>query len=98
MKVIKLTPKASEDLEAIWLYSHEQFGLAKADDYIHRFSDIFDVLATHDIGVARPELGKGIYSLPVERHVIFFIPTVSVISVIRILNQSQDATHHLSWR
>jgi toxin ParE1/3/4 len=97
MKEIKFTPKAIEDLEAIWLYSYEQFGQIKADDYVGHLSDIFDVLATHDIGVKRPELDERIFSLPIERHVVFFIPDSSVVTVIRILNQSQDAIRHFSW-
>ncbi|AVF38001.1 type II toxin-antitoxin system RelE/ParE family toxin [Rahnella sikkimica] len=98
MKEINLTPKANEDLEDIWSYSQENFGVVKADDYISRFSDIFDVLATHEIGSLRPELGEHIFSLPIEKHVIFFIPSDTAITVIRILNQSQDVLRHLVWR
>lgn len=71
MKEINLTPKATADLEAIWLYSEIKFGVVKADEYIGRFSDIFDVLAAHEIGTRRLELGDHIFSLPVEKHVIF---------------------------
>jgi toxin ParE1/3/4 len=67
MKEINLTPKATEDLEAIWLYSQEQFGLAQADEYVGRFSDIFDVLAVHEIGTERPELGENMFSLPIKK-------------------------------
>lgn len=98
MKEINLTPKANGDLENIWLYSQENFGVVKADEYINRFSNIFDVLATHEIGTQRPELGEHIFSLPIKRHVIFFIPSDTSITVIRILNQSQDVVRHLSWR
>ncbi|WP_459177263.1 type II toxin-antitoxin system RelE/ParE family toxin [Ewingella americana] len=97
MKEINLTPKATEDLEAIWSYSQEQFGLAKADEYISRISNIFEVLATHEIGTERRELGEHIFSLPIERHVIFFVPSEFSITVIRVLNQSQDVVRHLSW-
>lgn len=96
MKTIELSPKAVEDLEAIWLYSYEHFGLMKADDYIERISAIFDVLATHQVGTHRPELGEGICVLPIEQHVIYFIATASTVTVIRILNQLQDAPHHIS--
>ena len=41
MRTIELTPKATEDLESIWLYSFELYGEVKADNYISRFSDIF---------------------------------------------------------
>ena len=97
MRTIELTPKATEDLESIWLYSFEHYGEVKADNYISRFSDIFSVLTTHNIGTARPELGEDICSLPIEQHVIFFLSTLTSITVIRILNHAQDATRHLSW-
>lgn len=97
MRTIELTPKASEDLESIWLYSFERYGEAKADSYITRFSDIFNALALHDIGTPRPELGDGICSLPIEQHVIFFLSAKTSITVIRVLSHAQDATRHLSW-
>lgn len=98
MKEIELTPKAEEDLETIWDYSFRQFGLAKADEYIDRLAAIFDVLATHEIGTRRPELGEDICSLPVEQHMIYFISSYSVVTIIRILSQSQDTSRHEPWR
>lgn len=50
MKEIELTPKAEEDLEAIWDYSFRQFGIIQVDAYIGRIAAVFDVLAMHDIG------------------------------------------------
>lgn len=97
MRTIELTPKATEDLESIWLYSFEHYGEVKADNYVSRFSDIFSVLTMHSIGTPRPELGEGISSLPIEQHVIFFLSTQTSITVIRILSHVQDATRHLSW-
>lgn len=87
-----------ETLENIWLYGQIQFCVAKADEYVARFSEIFDILAKHEIGTQRPELGENIFSLPIEKHVIFFVPSESSITVIRILNQSQDVIRHISWR
>lgn len=98
MKEIELTPKAEEDLETIWDYSFRQFGMAQADEYISRLAAIFDVLATHEIGTQRPELGEDIYSLPVEQHMIYFISSSSAVTIIRILSQSQDTSRHEPWR
>lgn len=56
MKEINLTPKANEDFEDIWSYSQENFGVVKADNYIRLFSDIFDGLATLELGTQRPEI------------------------------------------
>jgi len=98
MKEIELTPKAEEDLEAIWDYSFRLFGVDQADAYIGRIATVFEVLAMHDIGTHRAELGEDIYSLPVEQHMIYFVPSHSVITVIRILSQSQDTARHEPWR
>ena len=94
MKAIELTPKAEEDLEAIWDYSFRHFGVIQADEYIGRITAVFEVLATHDIGTRRSELGENICSLPVAQHMIYFVPVHTVITIIRILSQSQDKTRH----
>ncbi|EAB5742244.1 TPA: type II toxin-antitoxin system RelE/ParE family toxin [Salmonella enterica] len=40
MRMVKLTPKASEDLENIWHYGWQHFGEIQADRYINHLSDI----------------------------------------------------------
>lgn len=97
MKEIELTPKAEEDLQAIWNYSLQQFGVIKADEYIDRISAVFEVLARHEVGTHRTELGENIYSLPVEQHIIYFVPSFSAITIIRILSQAQDTVRHFPW-
>ncbi|HFZ8994117.1 TPA: type II toxin-antitoxin system RelE/ParE family toxin [Citrobacter freundii] len=97
MKTVQLTPKASKDLEAIWLYGYQHFGESQADNYIGHLSEIFDILSIHSIGTPRPELGELIYALPFESHIIYFLQTDRDIIVIRILSQSQDAARHLRW-
>ncbi|ELE9734933.1 type II toxin-antitoxin system RelE/ParE family toxin [Enterobacter kobei] len=98
MKEIELTPKAEEDLEAIWDYSFRHFGVIQADEYIGRIAAVFEVLATHDIGTRRPELGENICTLPVAQHMIYFVSSRSVVTIIRILSQSQDTARHEPWR
>ncbi|HDT2108492.1 TPA: type II toxin-antitoxin system RelE/ParE family toxin [Enterobacter roggenkampii] len=85
-------------LSSSWNYSFRQFGVVQADAYIGRIAAVFDVLAMHDIGTHRAELGDNICSLPVEQHMIYFVSSHSVITVIRILSQSQDTARHESWR
>ena len=98
MKTIKLTPKASRDLEDIWYYGYHHFGEDQADKYINQLSGIFQVLSDNNIGTLRPELGEHIRALPVERHMIYFLQTDYNIIVIRILGQHQDAGRHLNWQ
>jgi toxin ParE1/3/4 len=48
----------------------------------------------HDIGTHRAELEEDICSLPVEQHMIYFVSSRSVVTIIRILSQSQDTAQH----
>lgn len=98
MKEIELTPKAEDDLQAIWDYSFRRFGVVKADEYIGRIAAVFEVLATHEVGTRRAELGEHIFSVPAEEHMIYFVPSHFAITVIRILSQSQDMIRHEPWR
>ncbi|QFI19800.1 type II toxin-antitoxin system RelE/ParE family toxin (plasmid) [Klebsiella aerogenes] len=98
MKTVKITPKASQDLEDIWYYGQHHFGEQQADRYINQISDIFQVISAHNIGTPRPELGEYIFALPVERHMIYFLQTDTEIIIIRILSQHQDAGRHLNWQ
>lgn len=59
---------------------------------------MFDVLAMHEIGTQRTELGEDIFSLPVEQHMLYFVSSHSVATIIRILSQSQDSARHDPWR
>lgn len=68
------------------------------DAYIGRIAAVYDALAMHDIGTHRAELGDNICSLPVEQHMIYFVSSNSVVTVIRILSQSQDTARHEPWR
>ena len=98
MKTVKLTPKASQDLEDIWYYGYHRFGEEQADRYINQLSGIFQVMSENNIGTPRPELGEYICALPVERHMIYFLQTDTDIIIIRILSQHQDAGRHLNWQ
>ncbi|MGR7464182.1 type II toxin-antitoxin system RelE/ParE family toxin [Klebsiella aerogenes] len=98
MKSVKLTPRASHDLEDIWHYGSRHFGEEQADNYLNHLSDIFQIISQNKIGTARPELGEHIHALPFERHMIYFLQTNTEIVIIRILSQHQDAGRHLSWQ
>ncbi|EHD00285.1 hypothetical protein LTSEWAN_4509 [Salmonella enterica subsp. enterica serovar Wandsworth str. A4-580] len=50
MKTVKLTPKASEDLENIWHYGWQHFGEIQADRYINHLSEIFSIMSANNIG------------------------------------------------
>ncbi len=57
MRIIKLMPKANEDLEGIWYYRYHHFGEPQADKYVEHLSDVLQILSNNNIGTPRPELG-----------------------------------------
>lgn len=97
MKTVKLTPKASQDQGDIWYYGYQHFGEEQADRHINQISGIFQVMSDNNIATPRPELGKDICALPVERHMLYFIQTDTDI-IIRVLSLHQDAGRHLNWQ
>lgn len=98
MREIELTPKANEDLENIWLYGFEAFGMAQADRYIQHISAVFDHLAQHLTGRLRDELGQDIRSFPCQQHVIFYKENTRMMTVVRVLHHSQDVETHWHWQ
>lgn len=45
MAEYRLTPAAEQDLEAIWTYTAQQWGVMQADRYIDFLTAAFDVLS-----------------------------------------------------
>lgn len=60
MKEIEPTPKAEQDLDAVRVHNFRQFGGGQADEYVDRIAAVFDVLAEHEVGTQRAELGDNI--------------------------------------
>jgi toxin ParE1/3/4 len=85
------------EMHSYGCFGSSLFGVVQADAYIGRIAAVFDVLAMHDIGTHRAELGEDICSLPVEQHMIYFVSSHSVVTIIRILSQSQDTARHEPW-
>ncbi len=45
VRIIKLMPKANEDLEGIWYYSYHHFGEPQADRYVEHLSDVLQTFS-----------------------------------------------------
>ena len=95
MTSVLFSPLAISDLEGIWDYTVENWGLEKAAQYTDRIRD-----ACSDLAVGRKQgrpvpLRDGYFKYPVNRHFIFFMVTENGIAVIRILHQQMDVEAHL---
>jgi toxin ParE1/3/4 len=87
---------AENDLEEIWLYTLQEWGVEQADKYIQALLSRFIWLSENPlIGKPRPDIKPGYYSFPEGRHVIFYTLASYGIDVIGILHQSMDVSGHL---
>ncbi len=95
----KISVKASEDIENIWLYTFENWSLEQADRYINLIIDEIKYLA------GNPNSGKNFNHIrrnyrcaKVKSHLIFYrlIDKQSDIEVIRVLHPRMDIENRLS--
>jgi toxin ParE1/3/4 len=87
---------AQNDLEEIWLYSQEEWGLAQADHYIRALLTRVVWLAENPaIGKNRDDIKTGYYCFPEGSHVIFYTLTSYGIDVIGVPHQRMDVIGHL---
>lgn len=95
----KISVKASEDIENIWLYTFENWSLEQADRYVNLILDEIEYLA------ASPDSGKDFNSIrknyrysKVKSHSNFYrlVDKQSDIEIIRVLHQRMDIENRLN--
>lgn len=95
----KISVKASEDMESIWLYTFENWSLGQADRYINLILDEIEYLAENpgsgkDFAFVR----KNYRCSKVKSHLIFYRITDSreEVEIIRVLHQRMDLENRLN--
>ena len=93
----KISTKAAEDIEGIWLYTFENWSLEQADRYINLVFDEIEYLA------ANPASGKDFNHIrknyrysKVKSHLIFYRTTEKQIEIIRVLHERMDIENRLN--
>lgn len=96
MAEYRLTPAAEHDLESIWFYTRQQWGIAQANRYIEILIEIFNELANSPAMASRCDhIRAGYRRYCVERHIIYFRTADYGIVIIRILHDRMDASRHV---
>ncbi|MCL2345329.1 MAG: type II toxin-antitoxin system RelE/ParE family toxin [Desulfobulbus sp.] len=95
MKSLVFSPAAQSDMEVIWDYTVERWGLDQADRYT---DDIRD--ACHDLTSGRRqgrpvEVRPGYLKYLIGSHVVFFRDHGDQLEVVRILHGRMDVGRHL---
>jgi toxin ParE1/3/4 len=92
----RLTPAAERDLETIWTYTRQQWGIEQANRYIDILTAAFAELAqSPKIAPACDHIRPSYRRRSVERHMIYFRITTYGIAVVRILHDRMDVQRHL---
>ena len=96
MAEYRLAPAAERDLDGIFDYTAEYWGLGQAADYTDLLKAACAELAAFPMTApACDHIRRGYRRHSVERHVIYFRVTGYGIAIIRILHDRMDAARHL---
>jgi len=89
-----LSPLAKCDIQKIWDYTANRWGIDQAETYICQLWKHIEAVARQP-AIARPcpEVRKGYYKYPSGSHVLFFRISGNDIDIVRILHQSMDFIH-----
>ena len=96
MAEYRLTPAAERDLESIWTYTVQRWGVEQASRYTDFLTEAFEELArSPETAPACDNIRPGYRRRSVERHMIYFRMTDYGIAVVRILHDRMDAARHM---
>ncbi len=91
----ELALPADQDLEAIFIYTEEEFGSDQAVKYLIELEDVFERLVVNpELGKERNEIKKGLRSFPSGAHIVFYRILTKHIRIVRVLHGSRDLPKH----
>jgi toxin ParE1/3/4 len=91
-----LKPRAHADLDEIWNYTADRWGLEQAETYIRQlWKDIQTVVDNPSLGQECADVRPGYRKYPSGSHVLFYRLTDDGIDVVRILHERMDYERHI---
>jgi toxin ParE1/3/4 len=86
-----LSQEADKDLEDIFDYTADKFGVSQAIEYVSSFDEVFIHLSINPkLGRERNEIKRGLRSPVKDSHVIFYRVMQNHIRIVRVLHASRD--------
>ncbi|MEN8169028.1 MAG: type II toxin-antitoxin system RelE/ParE family toxin [Pseudomonadota bacterium] len=87
---------AQADLESIWLYTYDEWGVIQADLYLNALLHRFDWFAENPtLGKPRDDVKQGYYCFPEGMHLVFYKLKNGQIEIIGIPHQGMDIVEYL---
>ena len=96
--IYKISAKATEDIENIWLYTFENWSLEQADRYVNLIFDEIEYLAENPkSGKDYNHIRKNYRCSKVKSHIVFYriVEKQTEIEIIRVLHQQMDIENRL---
>jgi toxin ParE1/3/4 len=89
--VYELSQIADSDLDGIFEYTKHEFGFGQAVDYLSQMDELFLKLTAYpEVGRRRDELKKGLRSIRIGSHVVFYRILKNKIRIVRVLHARRD--------
>jgi len=95
MSQVTFSPAAIADIDAIWDYTAEMWGVDQADHYTDDIQNACDALAAGEKKGRPVDVRDGYFKHAVGKHFVFFVLARQGIAVIRVLHQQMDPELHL---
>lgn len=91
-----LSPAARADLEQIWDYAEERWGVDQAEEYVRELRYVIErVAANPRIGRTCDDTRHGYRKVSASSHMLFYRLTAEgVVDVVRVLHQRMDTERH----
>ncbi len=91
-----LSPRAHADLDEIWDYTADRWGLDQAETYTRQLAkDIQTVADSPTLGRECNEVRAGYRQYPSGSHVLFYRLAESGVDIVRILHERMDYERHI---
>ena len=89
--------KASEaDLDDIWKYTYETWGIRQASKYLRQLKKRIEALSKNpDLGLKRDSISEGLFCYHEGRHLIMYRKEKSGIVIIRVLHDRLDVPERI---
>jgi toxin ParE1/3/4 len=97
MPKIRKHARAESDLIEIWLHTYERWGETQAERYFDELEKGIRQLGLNlELGPRCDHIREGYRSLRINRHVVYYTRTPSVIHIIRVLHERMDPGGHFA--
>jgi len=97
VKQLHLLPSAQRDLDAIWDYTANAWGIDQAESYVTALRRDMEQLREYpQLGVVHASRHASFRKLPSGHHFIYYVIAGAGVEVVRVLHERMDVARLLS--